>query len=267
MTSTALCIYAGSVVCAETANADSEETLAGVLTEIESISKELDQIEETKEELNRRLTSDFSSDLKAIDELHAEIADLELSMEEFLEDDVGDADDEDYSSDDDDSFAQHADDYAGEPLTEQEVEDTKANERLCKKIYLKIAKRCHPDKTRVPRFRSLFIQAGTAMAALDVDTLEEIHFKAYGEYYSEKGSRLTLAQKLMNARLRRDLLRRRLEALKLSDDYKMIQTYLSHGYFVASKAYKAALAITKSSLKAQAEALRTAKNAYQSFMV
>jgi TolA-binding protein len=163
MTSTALCIYAGSVVCAETANADSEETLAGVLTEIESISKELDQIEETKEELNLRLTSDFSSDLKAIDELHAEIADLELSMEEFLEDDE---DDEDYSSDDDDSFAQHADDYAGEPLTEQEVEDTKANERLCKKIYLKIAKRCHPDKTRVPRFRSLFIQAGTAMAAL-----------------------------------------------------------------------------------------------------
>lgn len=265
MTSTALCIYAGSVVCAETANADSEETLAGVLTEIESISKELDQIEETKEELNRRLTSDFSSDLKAIDELHAEIADLELSMEEFMEDD-DDEEGEDYSSDDDDSFAQHADDYAGEPLTEQEVEDTKANERLCKKIYLKIAKRCHPDKTRVPRFRSLFIQAGTALAALDVDTLEEIHFKAYGEYYSEKGARLTLAQKLMNARLRRDLLRRRLEALKLSDDYKMIQTYLSHGYLVASKAYKAALAITKSSLKAQAEALRTAKKAYQSFM-
>lgn len=267
MTSTALCIYAGSVVCAETANADSEETLAGVLTEIDSISKELDQIEETKEELNRRLTSDFSSDLKAIDELHVEIADLELSMEEFLEDDEDDVDDEDHSSDDDASFARHADDYAGEPLTEQEVEDTKANERLCKKIYLKIAKRCHPDRTRVPRFRSLFIQAGTAMAALDVDTLEEIHFKAYGEYYSEKGSRLTLAQKLMNARLRRDLLRRRLEALKLSDDYKMIQTYLIHGYLVASKAYKAALAITKSSLKAQAEALRTAKKAYQSFMV
>ena len=264
MTSTALCIYAGSVVCAETANADSEETLAGVLTEIDSISKELDQIEETKEELNRRLTSDFSSDLKAIDELHAEIVDLELSMEEFLEDD--EEDEEDYASDDDGSFARHADDYAGEPLTEQEVEDTKNNERLCKKIYLKIAKRCHPDKTRVPRFRSLFIQAGTAMAALDVDTLEEIHFKAYGEYYSEKGSRLTLAQKLMNARLRRDLLRRRLEALKLSDDYKMIQTYLAHGYLVASKAYKAALAITKSSLKAQVEALRTAKNAYQSFM-
>ena len=267
MTSTALCIYAGSVVCAETANADSEETLAGVLTEIDSISKELDRIEETKEELNRRLTSDFSSDLKAIDELHVEIADLELSMEEFLEDDEDDVDDEDYSSDDDASFAQHADDYAGEPLTEQEVEETKANERLCKKIYLKIAKRCHPDKTRVPRLRSLFIQAGTAMAALDVDTLEEIHFKAYGEYYSEKGSRLTLAQKLMNARLRRDLLRRRLEALKLSDDYKMIQTYLIHGYLVASKAYKAALAITKSSLKAQVEALRTAKRAYQSFMV
>ena len=265
MTSTALCIYAGSVVCAETANADSEETLAGVLTEIDSISKELDQIEETKEELNRRLTSDFSSDLKAIDELHAEIADLELSMEEFMEDD-DDEEDEDYSSDDDGSFARHADDYAGEPLTEQEVEDTKNNERLCKKIYLKIAKRCHPDKTRVPRFRSLFIQAGTAMAALDVDTLEEIHFKAYGEYYSEKGSRLTLAQKLMNARLRRDLLRRRLEALKLSDDYKMIQTYLAHGYLVASKAYKAALAITKSSLRAQVEALRTAKNAYQSLM-
>jgi hypothetical protein len=71
---------------------------------------------------------------------------------------------------------------------------------------------------------------------------------------------------MINARMRRDLLKRKLAIIKNTDDYKMILTYLNHGYNVASKAYKAALALTKSSLKAQLQALKTAKAAYKSFM-
>lgn len=268
MGSTALCVYSVSVARTDTDDLEQDETLADVLSDIGKMSKEIEHINGVKDVLTRRLTSEFSKDIGAIDDLHAEIAELELQLEEWLEDDEDveeGAEKAEWEDLEDDPFVDAADNIDFQEIDDEQLA-FEGNAKLCKRVYLSIAKRCHPDKTRVPRLRELFIKAAHALGAMDLDELEDIHFMAYGAYFGKKDTRESLIQRLVNAKLRRDALAKELFALKNTDDYKLVVTYETHGYGVASKAYKAALSLTKSALKAQVEALRTTYKAYSSFM-
>jgi hypothetical protein len=229
--------------------------LEDILEEIEAYEGSISEYESNIGPLTQKLKHDFRSELDDLAKLQSEVAEL---TEELLA--ATDDDEEDFEEDDEEDEDEEVNtDYqsACAEAAESAIAEDGSVIKTCKKLYRAIAKKCHPDKTKIPRLRNIFIQAHQAMQSYDLDTLQKLHDDVYGA----SGKKHSLMDRLMAARLKRDALRLQWGAIISTDDYKLYTSAKLHGYAVAKRAYRNILALTKSFLKEQLSSLSNSVSA------
>lgn len=228
--------------------------LEDILEEIEAYEGSISAYESNIGPLTQKLKQDFRSEL---DELASLQADVSALTNELLSATDNDEDDEDFEEDDDDDTVNTDYQSACAEAAESAIAEDGSVIQSCKKLYRAIAKKCHPDKTKVPRLRNLFIKAHQAMQSYDLDTLQTLHDEVFGA----SGKKHSLLDRLIAAKLKRDALRIQWGAIISTDDYKLYTASKFHGYAVAKRAYRNILALTRSFLKEQLSSLQNSVSA------
>ena len=258
----AVVLYSAAPATVADDSSKAEDTaleLEGLLEEIGSLESSISEYESGVAVLTQKLRADNREAINEVDALQAEIEALTAKLESFSDDDDEDEDGCDDFFDEDEEVFTDYESANTEAIENTPDEDSGSVLKACKRLYLKIAKKCHPDKTKVPRLRDLFVQAHKAMQKYDLDELQRIHDSVFGE----SGSKASLMDRLIAARIKRDSLRIQWTTIQVTDDYKLYAANLSHGYAVAKRAYKNILALTRSSMKEQISSLKNALSAME----
>ena len=244
---------APATVADDTMTVNAAVELEDILEEIEAYEGNISAYESNIGPLTQKLKHDFRSELDELASLQADVAALTNELLSATDDDE---DDEDFEEDDDDTVNTDYQSACAEAAESAIAEDGSVIQS-CKKLYRAIAKKCHPDKTKVPRLRNLFIKAHQAMQSYDLDTLQTLHDEVFGA----SGKKHSLMDRLIAARLKRDALRIQWGAIISTDDYKLYTASKFHGYAVAKRAYRNILALTRSFLKEQLSSLQNSVSA------
>lgn len=157
--------------------------------------------------------------------------------------------------------------------TEHETQDNEADADLmaeheqwskthlrkkCKAVYKAIARITHPDKCRSlsvddALYRTkLFLEAKGALERLDYERLDAIHI----ELLKKSHEPLNLMQRLLRARERRQILYKKMERLRQSEEWSLYILSLHHGESVASDQYRISLEQTLEGLRQMLEHMR-----------
>lgn len=94
--------------------------------------------------------------------------------------------------------------------------------KACKVIYVKISKKCHPDKTRRKDLNDLFVQAAKAYAKWDLQELQELHSLAESGRSRKK---VLLEKKLREAEERAKLCHHQLQNVLSSNEKQILDIY------------------------------------------
>lgn len=243
---------APATVADDTMTVNAAVELEDILEEIEAYEGNISAYESNIGPLTQKLKHDFRSELDELASLQADVAALTNELLSATDDDE---DDEDFEEDDDTVNTDYQ--SACAEAAESAIAEDGSVIQSCKKLYRAIAKKCHPDKTKVPRLRNLFIKAHQAMQSYDLDTLQTLHDEVFGA----SGKKHSLMDRLIAARLKRDALRIQWGAIISTDDYKLYTASKFHGYAVAKRAYRNILALTRSFLKEQLSSLQNSVSA------
>lgn len=134
--------------------------------------------------------------------------------------------------------------------------------KKCKAIYKVIARITHPDKCRnLPvdealRRSKLFLEAKEALLRLDYERLDAIHI----ELLKKSHEPLNLMQRLLRARERRQILSKKMERLRQSEEWSLYILSLRHGESVASDQYRVSLERTLAGLRQMLEHMRSVQS-------
>jgi hypothetical protein len=245
---------APATVADDTMTVNAAVELEDILEEIEAYEGNISAYESNIGPLTQKLKHDFRSELDELASLQADVAALTNELLSATDDDE---DDEDFEKDDEDDTVNTDYQSACAEAAESAIAEDGSVIQSCKKLYRAIAKKCHPDKTKVPRLRNLFIKAHQAMQSYDLDTLQTLHDEVFGA----SGKKHSLLDRLIAAKLKRDALRIQWGAIISTDDYKLYTASKFHGYAVAKRAYRNILALTRSFLKEQLSSLQNSVSA------
>ncbi|UAW53275.1 hypothetical protein pEaSNUABM30_00157 [Erwinia phage pEa_SNUABM_30] len=246
------------------------ETLEEVLEEVAALELRYSADCERVTKVIDKLNKNNKPIIMEIERLNAELQSIIINMSES--DDLEDkANAEDLQKLVDDNFEEDTDHEVrdNEGDADQQADHEKWSRAVlakkCKAIYKAIARMTHPDKCRsMPqeeqlRRRELFLNAKLALARLDYEGLDAIHI----ELASKSHDPLNLIQRLLRARERREILYRKMEALRQSNEWQLFTVAFHHGVNIADEHYRDHLERTLEGLRqmvAHARAAQTGNN-------
>ncbi len=167
---------------------------AALRAEIEELTLVFLQDQEALREFTDLLTIEAASELKELDDLQAELLDLATKSES--------------------TFENPNVNPVTEPLPGAIPDRLKVAEKA-RKLWKKIAGKCHPDKTKRADFQAMYVEAKKAYQKLDVTTLESI----FNYLTSNKARVSSLLQQLLSLRTERDQLRFKVNSIRQQDLY------------------------------------------------
>lgn len=251
-------------VCAptESENDEYQQRTAEVEAEIALVKK---TIEDTQEAVNKisldvrchngALSEEVDRLSILIDELQAELAALEAANR------GADSFEEDFDSEDEDADDEDLDGRAQSNNTrkalESEDESSISSVKLCKLLFKAIAMKCHPDRTKIPRLRAIFVRANKAMRMYDLAELQEIYNDVM-PLDAPYRTRIDWRSRYANAKVRLSIMHERLNEISRSDGFGILQASLNHGVEVARHLYGTMLVRVKDHLNSQIAALEEA---------
>lgn len=250
-------------VCAsaESENDEYQQRTAEVEAEIALVKR---TIEETQEAVNRisldvrchngELSEEVDKLSILIDELQAELAALEaanMGADSFEED--FDAEDEE----DDEDLDGRAQSNNTRKALESEDESSISSVKMCKILFKAIAMKCHPDRTKIPRLRAVFVRANKAMRMYDLAELQEIYNDVM-PLDAPYRTRIDWRSRYANAKVRLSIMQEKLNEISRSDGFGILQASLNHGVEVARHLYGTMLVKVKDHLNSQIAALEEA---------
>lgn len=242
------------------------------MSEYEELNFDIERLEFEKEmtEIRAETTRKFYENLFA--ELLDEVEELSIQIEEKYADEeeyeVDFENEEEFENEDDDTdrhkngrgrkgsaATSDIDDYLREaiefPEDRDEVSDVSIDDegfnnvdesaadykRKCRKIYLAIVAKTHPDRcgnsSKVPLFRL----AVAAFELLNLKALETIYEQVYGKPYGKTN----LFERLLALRLRKKVLQNEINEIRRSNSWALHLLELEEGRESASKQYETAL--------------------------
>lgn len=134
--------------------------------------------------------------------------------------------------------------------------------KKCRQVYKAIARITHPDKCRHmseedQAYRNaLFLAAKAALDCLSYEALDAIHI----ELLKKSHEPLNLIQRLLRARERRQILQKKMERLRSSEEWSLYILALRHGESIASDQYRASLEQTLEGLRHMLEHMRSVQS-------
>ncbi|QZE59405.1 hypothetical protein MPK66_gp161 [Erwinia phage pEa_SNUABM_2] len=246
---------------------DTGETLAEILEEVAALELRYGADCERVTKLVDGLNKEHRPIIAEIEILNNEIQAMVLSManSDDLEDQAN-ADDikkvmEDAFVEDTDHETQDNEADADQ-MAEHEQWSRAVLARKCKAVYKAIARITHPDKCRnqsveeALRRTKLFLEAKDALARLDYERLDAIHI----ELLQKSHEPLNLMQRLLRARERRQILYKKMERLRQSEEWSLYILSLHYGESTASEQYRVSLEQTLAGLRQMREHLNSVQS-------
>lgn len=117
--------------------------------------------------------------------------------------------------------------------------------KLCKKLYLKICKKCHPDKVKDNKLIQMFYQAKNAMTDLNLGILEAILLSVDESLFNPIEDKDTLAFLQLEVRK----YEQELTGLQESEEYQIVDIYQREGFDAAFSVRSRSLRVTRANLR------------------
>lgn len=233
--------------------AEVEAEIAHVRRVIEETQNAVNKISLDVRCHNGALTEEVDRLSILVEELQVELAALEAanlgtdSFEEDFEDDGADCEDED-----------KAQGHSTRKALESNDDDSAVSSvKLCKILFKAIAMKCHPDRTKIPRLRAVFVRANKAMRLYDLADLQEIYNDVM-PLDAPYRTRIDWRSRYANAKVRLSVLNDKLNEMSRSDGFGILQASINHGVEVARHLYGTMLSKVKVHLNSQIAALEEA---------
>lgn len=219
------------------------EDLEDMQDEVDELEEEVEGLRETREKLMAKL-NEFMTSLKEdptvkdlvakIEDLQNTLADLER-MRSALMDDLSQTDAGAGREERQQEAPRNPEEEEVERLTEGTGDRNRR--RACKSLYLKIAARCHPDKTKDPDLNEIFVLAVKFYKAVNLEALGDLW-----EAIKGGGMRRSRIRKKLEA-LREEIetLRQELQAATSSDAATLMRVAVAEGRLSALHHFRQAL--------------------------
>lgn len=210
------------------ANQDHLEDEADLLEQLTDMQRTLAEIKEV-----------FIQETKSIEELmsslNAENSDVIQEIMETLaalEEDLNEYDFEDESE-----FSKAMEDGEEEAEEREEggTDEAEANmRRMVSKLFKEIALKTHPDRTRNPKLRSIYMQAQDAYGKQDLERLYELHSKVFNRPYKK----IPIEKRIAELILQLDAAYYVLTEHRKSDEYRLLRMAETYGEEYAKHAHR-----------------------------
>lgn len=117
--------------------------------------------------------------------------------------------------------------------------------KLCKKMYLEICRKCHPDKVQDNRLVQMFHQAKRAMLDLNLGMLEAILLSVDESLFNPIEDKDTLAFLQLEVRK----YEQELATIKESEEYQILEISQNQGFYEALTVRSRSLRVTRANLR------------------
>ena len=259
----------------EAATAEKEEELSqyqALVADIERLEFEKEMTAIRAENTRKYYENEFADLLDTVEQLLIEVEEKYADIDD--EYDFEDEDEGDFEDDDDDtdrnkkgkrgSADMDIEDYLREAIESPNDRDrrsdidedddgfnnadqTAANlKRKCRKIYLAIVSKTHPDRCGNNSKVHLFQLAVIAMEVFNLKALESIYEQVFGRPYGKTN----LMERLIALRLQKSLLQKEINEIRQSNSWALHLLEIEEGRAFARQQYEAALRNKISELRA-----------------
>lgn len=204
-----------------------------ILEKFNRMKASMSELAETYEAEAQKVT-ELMAKLNGVNfEILQEIQECEQALDKIIEDNQEDIEDVEAF------LGKMEEDESGDtPKPEAELEETERNKaRMVSILFKEIALKTHPDRSKNPAHKDLFMEAQKAYKKGDLETLTEIHSKVFNKPYTK----IPLTERLKQLEIQFSALFNEFQAHRQSEEYKIYQIFLCYGQSYAEQTHRAIL--------------------------